>query len=48
MVKWDEAVATESPITGYRLYMSQSTDQYEVIYEDTKNSLKRDFNATDL
>lgn len=35
VVQWSESAATETPIIGYKLYMSKATDVYEVVYENT-------------
>jgi hypothetical protein len=47
-VKWSESLPTQVPITGYKLYMSQGTSEYSVIYSDLQNPLIREFNATGL
>jgi hypothetical protein len=47
-VEWDESPATQVPILGYKLYISASTSEYELIYEELQNPLIREFNATGL
>lgn len=46
-VEWEETVATQVPILGYKLLMSRGTNEYAVIYE-AQNPLIRSFNATNL
>lgn len=46
-VEWAETVPTQVSILGYKLYMSEGTDQYRIVYED-QNPLVRSFNATNL
>lgn len=47
-VKWTQSIATEVPILGYKLYMSEGTSQYKVIYNNTVNPLINEFNVTGL
>lgn len=38
-VKWSQSASTEVPIQGYRLYMSNGTDVYSLIYDGELNPL---------
>lgn len=40
--------ATEIPIQGYKLYMSQSTGVYSLIYDGSLNPLQRFYLVTNL
>jgi hypothetical protein len=33
-VEWSESTATEVPILGYKLYMSQGTSEFTLIYSE--------------
>ena len=47
-IQWSESLATETPIIGYSLYMSEATGEYNVVYSSSQNSLLREFNVTAL
>jgi len=47
-VKWAESLPTEVPILGYKLYMSEGTSEYKLIYANIYNSLIREYNVTNL
>lgn len=44
-VKWSESAETD--VLGYRLYMSEGTSEFAIVYE-ASNALVREFNATGL
>ena len=48
LIEWSESEATETPIIGYKLYMSEGTDQYEVVYSNSQNALLREYELTGL
>lgn len=47
-IQWSESAATQTPIIGYTLYVSDETDEYRVIYSSSVNSLLREFELTGL
>jgi hypothetical protein len=47
-VKWTPSNATEVPILGYRLYMSEGTSQFKLIYNNSVNPLINSYNVTAL
>lgn len=47
-VRWSESSPTQVPILGYKLYMSEGTSEYQLIYSENKNPLIREFNVTNL
>ena len=42
-VEWDIAADTEIPVQGYKLYMSNGTGVYFVIYDGKLNPLQRKY-----
>jgi hypothetical protein len=48
LIEWSESAATETSIIGYRLYMSEGTDQYEVVYSNSQNALLREYELAGL
>ena len=35
VIQWSESAMTETPIIGYKLYMSEATGEYQVVYENS-------------
>ena len=35
VIQWSESQATETPIIGYELYMSEATGEYTVVYSNS-------------
>ena len=35
VIRWSESAATQTPIIGYKLYMSEATSEYEPIYSNS-------------
>lgn len=47
-VKWSQSANTEIPIQGYKLYMSNGTGVYSLIYDGELNPLQRSYTVTGL
>lgn len=48
VIRWSESAVTDTPIIGYKLYMSEATGEYRVVYENSQNALLRETELTDL
>jgi hypothetical protein len=48
-ISWEESTATEIPVSGYHLYMSNNvTGDFLLIYNGSLNALQREFEAREL
>lgn len=48
-IRWSASTATEIPVSGYLLHMSEGTaGDFQLVYNGTRNALQRHFTTPDL